>query len=84
MSGVWRIFNCLRNIILTIIKELRKSFQLVKRYQETAQQRDKKTILNLLFLEVIKYIIAICCGYLGVSEGMVPIIKLLVEILLGG
>jgi hypothetical protein len=41
-------------------------------------------LMKILILEVLKYAIAIGCSYLGISEGLIPILKLLIELLLGG
>ena len=66
-----------------LIRELRRLFRLIKEYQKTARQKKKKAILNILILEIIKYVLALGCSYLGISEGVIPIIRLLIEILLG-
>jgi len=81
---VWATLNCLKKILSMLIRELRALSQLIQEYQKTARQEKKKAILKILILEVIKYAITLGCSYLGISEGVIPIIKLLIEILLGG
>ncbi|ACX72419.1 hypothetical protein Metvu_0560 [Methanocaldococcus vulcanius M7] len=84
MALVWAILNYSKKILSIIIRELKQFFRLVKEYQKTSRQDKKKLLMKILILEALKYAIAIGCSYLGISEGLIPILKLLIEILLGG
>ena len=84
MALLLAVLNYSKKILSIITKELKQFFRLVKQYQKTSRQDKKKLLMKILILEVLKYAVAIGCSYLGLSEGVIPIIKLLIEILLGG
>jgi len=84
MALLLAVLNYSKKILSIITKELKQFFRLVKQYQKTSRQDKKKLLMKILILEVLKYAIAIGCSYLGISEGLIPILKLLIELLLGG
>ncbi|AEH06317.1 hypothetical protein Metok_0327 [Methanothermococcus okinawensis IH1] len=82
MALVWTILNCLKKTLSMLIRELRALLQLIAIYQKNTNKR--KVIAKIIGIKLIEHILLILCSYFGISKGVIPFIKILIEILLGG